>query len=89
MGPTGSTVKGFAQYWLNMATSVLSTMLALVRSVAVHSMSTFLMPGAMREWCPLITGGRESSVPLASKRQGYTGERSIRGVNLLILESLA
>ena len=37
---TGSTSNGFVQYSANMHTMVLSTTLALVRSVAVHSMNT-------------------------------------------------
>ena len=37
---TGSTSKGVLQYSLNMAVTVLSTILAFVRSVAVHSMKT-------------------------------------------------
>jgi hypothetical protein len=37
---TGSTSKGCWQYSENMHTTVLSTVLALVRSVAVHSMNT-------------------------------------------------
>jgi len=37
---TGSTSKGEAQYSANMHATVLSTTLALVRSVAVHSMRT-------------------------------------------------
>lgn len=67
---TGSTVKGCAQYCENMATIVLSVMLALVRSVAVHSIRMFLISGAMRECQPLMTGGRERSVPAESKLRG-------------------
>ena len=44
---TGSMAKGSAQYSENMAHTVLSTMLAFVRSVAVHSMKTFLVSSVM------------------------------------------
>ena len=37
---TGSTSNGVLQYSLNMVATVLTTMLALARSVAVHSMNT-------------------------------------------------
>ena len=40
MTSTGSTSNGVLQYSLNMVATVLTTMLALARSVAVHSMNT-------------------------------------------------
>jgi hypothetical protein len=48
MTSTGSTSMGAEQYCANMVTTVLSTTLALVRSVAVHSMNTSLV---LREIC--------------------------------------
>lgn len=56
-----------------MATMVLSVMFALVRSTAVHSMKMFLMSGLIREWCPLMSGGRERTVPWRRRRRGGGG----------------
>mmetsp|Transcript_24834 Transcript_24834/g.45388 ORF Transcript_24834/g.45388 Transcript_24834/m.45388 type:complete len:203 (-) Transcript_24834:483-1091(-) len=76
---TGSTVKGDPQYSLNMVTTVSSTMCALVRSVAVHSMNTSVVSRVMREWWPLMMGGRDMTVPLPSRITGYRGESLIKG----------
>lgn len=46
---TGSTVKGFAQYSENIVTMVLRTILAFVKSVAVHSMKTFFVESLILE----------------------------------------
>jgi hypothetical protein len=43
-------------------TIVFKTMLAFVRSVAVHSINTFLVFRVMAECAPLIIGGRERTV---------------------------
>ena len=57
---------GVAQYPENMAHMILSTMWALVRSVAVTSMKTFLVLSVIFEWSPLMIGGRLNTRPLAS-----------------------
>jgi hypothetical protein len=111
---TGSTSKGVEQYSENMVHIVLSTVLALVRSVAVHSMNTSfvssvicitqiikskaILPGSnlltvigwdgsscssfqeayiqggaperTAEWAPLMMGGRDRTVRLASIMTG-------------------
>tara|TARA_B100000787_G_scaffold36009_1_gene25213 strand:+ start:274 stop:444 length:171 start_codon:yes stop_codon:yes gene_type:complete len=53
-------------YSENIATMLLSTVLSLVRSVPVHSMKTSLVSLEMREWLPLMMGGSESTVSVAS-----------------------
>ena len=54
-------VKGSAQYSENMATMVLRTILPLVRSVAVHSMKTFLVSSVILEWLLLMMGGSDKT----------------------------
>lgn len=43
-------------------TTVFRTIFALVRSVAVHSMNTFLVLRVMAECAPLIIGGNDNTV---------------------------
>ena len=59
-----------SQCSLNMATTVSKTMFAFVRSVAVHSMKTLRVVSWMREWRPLMRGGRERTVPALSLISG-------------------
>lgn len=40
--------------------------ITLVKSVAVHSMNTFLVFKVILEWSPLIIGGKERTRPLLS-----------------------
>lgn len=49
---TGSIVNGLAQYSLNMHTTMLSTIFAFVRSVAVHSMKIFFVSTEIFEASP-------------------------------------
>ena len=49
----------------------------LVRSVHVHSISTFFVAAEMREWLPLMIGGSESTRFFASQTTGKTGEFSM------------
>ena len=66
-------MNGSAQYCANMVSIVLSTTLALVRSVAVHSMKTLRVLSLILEWSPLMIGGSDSTTPLASWMTGYRG----------------
>mgnify|MGYP004153712299 CR=1 FL=1 len=50
--------------------TVLHTTLALVSSVAVHSMKTFFVDGWMRECRPLMIGGSDSTLPALSRITG-------------------
>lgn len=43
-------------------TIVFKTILAFVKSVAVHSMNTFFVFKVMAEWAPLIIGGKDKTV---------------------------
>ena len=61
---------GTAQYSENIATTVSSTMLALVKSVAVHSMKTFFVLRVILLWSPLMIGGRDSTTSFESKTTG-------------------
>lgn len=74
---TGSTVKGRAQYWENIVTTMLSTMRALVRSVAVHSMKTLRVLSEMAECAPLMMGGRERTCGIGG--EGGAHEDECRG----------
>jgi len=47
---------------LQSLTIVFNTILAFVRSVAVHSMKTFLVFRVIAECAPLIIGGRDKTV---------------------------
>lgn len=42
-------------------TIVFKTILTFVKSVAVHSMNTFLVFVEIAEWAPLIIGGRDNT----------------------------
>lgn len=57
---------------LNIVTMVSSTMLALVRSVAVHSMKTSVVSKRIRLRWPLMTGGSDKTSPFESLITGYT-----------------
>ena len=50
----------------NIVTTVFSTMVALVRSVAVHSMKTSLVCSFIFECSPLMIGGRDKTTRLLS-----------------------
>ena len=50
--------------------TVLQTTLALVSSVAVHSIKTFFVDGWMRECRPLMMGGNDSTLPALSRITG-------------------
>ena len=63
---TGSTENLAAEYSENMVTTVLSTIFALLRSVAVHSMKTSVVSSEMAECAPLMMGGSDSTVLFAS-----------------------
>jgi len=76
---TVSTTKGSRQYPENMQTTVSRTTLALVRSVAVHSMRTSEVSRVMRLMCPLMMGGRLRTEPAASETTGYSGLSRIMG----------
>ena len=52
-------------------------------------MSTFFVPGPMRECSPLMIGGSESTRSAASMTTGYTGDPSRMGKNFLRGELLA
>ena len=59
-------LNGVAQYSENMVIMVFKTTLALVRSVAVHSMKTFLVFRVILEWFELMMGGRDSTTRFLS-----------------------
>mmetsp|Transcript_22351 Transcript_22351/g.55201 ORF Transcript_22351/g.55201 Transcript_22351/m.55201 type:complete len:214 (-) Transcript_22351:760-1401(-) len=63
---TGSTAKGVSLCWLNIVTTVLSTILALLRSVAVHSMKMSRVSREIALCAPLMMGGSDSTVRFAS-----------------------
>lgn len=63
---TESITNGLEQYSENIVTIVSSDILALVRSVAVISMNTFLVFKVILEWSPLMIGGIERTVLLLS-----------------------
>ena len=64
------TVKGFAAYSENMETTVSRTILALVRSVAVHSMNTLVVSREILDLLPLIMGGIDMTVSSESRTTG-------------------
>ena len=59
---TGSTSNFCSQYTENMVTIVFKTILAFVKSVAVHSMNTFFVFKVMAECATLIIGGKDKTV---------------------------
>ena len=61
-------------YWENMVVMVASTVWALDRSVAVASMKMSRVARVILEWAPLMRGGRDSTLPAASRITGYTGD---------------
>ena len=56
----------FVAYRENMAMTVLSTIFALVKSVAVHSTKTLRVSKDILECAPFMMGGKESTVLLES-----------------------
>lgn len=70
---TCSTWNCAEAYSENMATIVLSTVCALDRSVAVHSMKTSRVASEIFDASPLMRGGSESTVPAASRISGSAG----------------
>ena len=74
---TGSTVNGSAQYSLNIVTIVFSTIFALFKSVAVHSMKTSVVSKEIADFAPLMIGGNDNTVPSESFTTGNTALSSM------------
>ena len=64
---TGSTANSVAEYCENIVTTVLSTIFALLRSVAVHSMNTSVVSRVMALCAPLMMG--EGRAPCGWRRR--------------------
>ena len=62
----GSMVKGSEQYCENMVTMMLQTISNFVLSVAVISRKTSVVLSVILLWLPLMMGGSDSTVLLAS-----------------------
>ena len=66
----GSTVNGSEVYCENMQTSMLFTISAFVRSVAVMSMKTLRVASVILLWLEFMIGGIEQTVRFASRITG-------------------
>ena len=70
--PYGVPANSVAEYCEKAATIVFSRILALIRSVAVHSINTSVVSRLIALCAPLISGGKDSTTRFASYNTGKT-----------------